>query len=123
MQCTRTEFKCQTSANTCVEYAKVCDGNNDCLDGSDENFCQNTSCDTKNNEYICNDLSCIEISLRCDGRPDFFVPPNSVGQYSEYRFTANNLDSFVGYSIKIILSGTNQAYYPRIKDLRTIALA
>ena len=69
VQCTRTEFLCQTS-DTCIEYAKVCDGNNDCLDGSDENFCQNTSCDTKNNEFICNDLSCIEISLRCDGRPD-----------------------------------------------------
>jgi len=70
-----------------------------------------------NNNLIVQDES------KNDGRPDFFVPPNSVGQYSEYRFTANNLDSFVGYSIKIILSGTNQAYYPRIKDLRTIALA
>ena len=58
-----------------------------------------------------------------DGRPDTFVPPNSDGEFSEYIFTANDLDEFVGYSIKIMMSGTNQAYYPKIKDLRTIALA
>lgn len=58
-----------------------------------------------------------------DGRPDTFVPPNSDGEFSEYIFTANDLDEFVGYSIKIMMNGTNQAYYPKIKDLRTIALA
>ena len=62
-------------------------------------------------------------STKNDGRPDTFVPPNSDGEYSEYIFTADNLDEFVGYSIKIMMNGTNQAYYPRIKDLRTIALA
>ena len=58
-----------------------------------------------------------------DGRPDNFVPPNSEGVFSEYVFSANNLDDFIGYSIKIMMNGTNQAYYPRIRDLRTIALA
>ena len=58
-----------------------------------------------------------------DGRPDTFVPPNSIGEYSEYVFSAENLDEFVGYSIKIMMSGTNQAYYPKITDLRAIALA
>tara|TARA_B100000900_G_scaffold379196_1_gene363933 strand:- start:49 stop:1374 length:1326 start_codon:yes stop_codon:yes gene_type:complete len=58
-----------------------------------------------------------------DGRPDTFVPPNADGQYSEYVFSADNLDDFVGYTIKIMMSGTNQAYYPKITDLRTIALA
>ena len=58
-----------------------------------------------------------------DGRPDSFVPPNADGQYSEYVFSADNLDDFVGYTIKIMMSGTNQAYYPKITDLRTIALA
>lgn len=62
-------------------------------------------------------------STKNDGRPDTFVPPNSDGEFSEYIFTANNLDEFVGYSVKIMMNGTNQAYYPRIKDLRTIALA
>ena len=58
-----------------------------------------------------------------DGRPDSFVAPNSDGEYSEYVFSADNLDEFVGYTIKIMMSGTNQAYYPKITDLRTIALA
>jgi hypothetical protein len=62
-------------------------------------------------------------STKNDGRPDTFVPPNSDGEFSEYVFTADNLDQFVGYSVKIMMNGTNQAYYPRIKDLRTIALA
>ena len=57
-----------------------------------------------------------------DGRPDTFVSPNADGQYSEYVFSADNLDDFVGYTIKIMMSGSNQAYYPKITDLRTIAL-
>jgi len=57
-----------------------------------------------------------------DGRPDSFVPASLDNQYLEYEYTANNLDLFTGYTIKIVMSGTNQAYAPRIKDLRTIAL-
>ena len=56
------------------------------------------------------------------GRPDTFIPASLDDQYLEYEFTANNLDLFTGYSIKIVMSGTNQAYAPRIKDLRTISL-
>jgi hypothetical protein len=41
----------------------------------------------------------------------------------EYDFSANNLGSFTGYVIKIVASGTNQAYAPRFRDLRSIALA
>ena len=58
-----------------------------------------------------------------DGRPDSYVGPNVNGEYSEYTFSAENLDEFVGYTIKIMMSGTNQAYYPKITDLRCIALA
>ena len=43
--------------------------------------------------------------------------------FREYEFTANNLDEFVGFQIKIVSSGTNEAYPPRFKDLRAIALA
>jgi len=56
------------------------------------------------------------------GRPDTFVPASLENQYLEYEFTADNLDLFTGYTIKIVMSGTNQARAPRIKDLRTIAL-
>ena len=56
------------------------------------------------------------------GRPDMFVPASLDDQYLEYEFTANNLELFTGYTIKIVMSGTNQAHAPRIQDLRTIAL-
>ena len=56
------------------------------------------------------------------GRPDTFVPASLENQYLEYEFTADNLDLFTGYTIKIVMSGTDQAHAPRIKDLRTIAL-
>jgi hypothetical protein len=56
------------------------------------------------------------------GNPDTFVPASLENQYLEYEFTADNLDLFTGYTIKIVLSGTDQAHAPKIKDLRTIAL-
>ena len=56
------------------------------------------------------------------GRPDTFVPASLENQYLEYEFTADNLDLFTGYTIKIVMSGNDQARAPRIKDLRTIAL-
>jgi hypothetical protein len=43
--------------------------------------------------------------------------------YKEFTFTIDNLPSFRYYSIKIVGTSTNQAYPPRIKDLRVIALA
>ena len=57
------------------------------------------------------------------GLPDVFVPASLDNQFLEYEFSANNLGSFTGYTIKIVMSGTNQAYAPRFKDLRSIALA
>ena len=57
-----------------------------------------------------------------DGKSDAFVPASLDNQFLEYQFTADNLGEFTGYQIKIVMSGTNQAYPVRIKDLRTIAL-
>jgi hypothetical protein len=56
------------------------------------------------------------------GLPDVFVPASLDNQFLEYDFTANNLGDFTGYTIKIVMSGTNQAYAPRFKDLRSIAI-
>jgi hypothetical protein len=61
-------------------------------------------------------------SSKNSGRPDTFVPASLEDQYLEYEFTADNLDLFTGYTIKIVMSGTDQSHAPRIKDLRTIAL-
>jgi len=57
-----------------------------------------------------------------DGRADSFVPSNTSNQFSEYQFTADNLDEFNGYTIKIVMSSTDQSKPPRIKELRTIAV-
>jgi hypothetical protein len=59
------------------------------------------------------------------GKPDVFVPASNENEFLEYQFTrypAYALDLFSGYQIKIIMSGTNQAHPPRIKELRTIAI-
>jgi hypothetical protein len=56
------------------------------------------------------------------GRSDVFVPNSVNGQYLEHEYTASDLGSFVGYRIKIVMSGTDQSNPPSIKDLRTIAL-
>jgi hypothetical protein len=66
-------------------------------------------------------LSVVDTSLN-NGKPDSFVSSSLDNQFKEYEFTANNLGLFNGYVIKIVMSGTNQAYPPRIKELRTIAV-
>ena len=43
--------------------------------------------------------------------------------YKDYEFTVSNLPSFRYFSIKMIGSGTNQAFPPRFSDFRVIALA
>ena len=58
-----------------------------------------------------------------DGSSDKFVKPNiKTNSFSEYKFTANNLPQFNGFMIKVIMTSTNQAKPPRIKNFRSIAL-
>ena len=57
------------------------------------------------------------------GLPDVIVPASLENEFLDYEFSANNLGSFSGYTIKIVLAGTDQAHAPRFKDLRSIALA
>jgi hypothetical protein len=65
-----------------------------------------------------------------DGTSDALIPKtNGYGfdsssiEYRDYTFTADDLPAFRNYRIKILLTGTNQVFVPRIKDLRVIALA
>jgi len=55
-----------------------------------------------------------------DGLPDFFVSAGS--EYRGYQFSMDNIGEFTSYRVKIVMTGTNQAQPPRIKNLRTIAL-
>ena len=69
-----------------------------------------------------NDGFLVTDSSNNDGRPDLFVPESVNGQFREYQFTADNLPEFTGFTIKIVMSGTNQAQPPSIKELRSIAI-
>ena len=59
---------------------------------------------------------------RNSGLPDIFVPASLNDEFLEYEFTAQDIGEFTGYTIKIVMSGTNQAYAPKFKDLRSIAI-
>jgi len=48
---------------------------------------------------------------------------SDVLDYREYEFTIDSLPAFRYFGIKLIGTSTNQAYPPRFKDLRVIALA
>jgi len=57
------------------------------------------------------------------GLPDSFVPPSSLpSDLRSYEYTAKYLPLFNGFQIKIVMTGTNQAIVPKIKDLRAIAV-
>jgi hypothetical protein len=57
-----------------------------------------------------------------DGTSDVRVRASEDGEYLEYEFTADNLPQFTGFAIKIVMSGTNEAYSTKFRDLRAIAL-
>lgn len=58
-----------------------------------------------------------------NGLPDDFVEPSLENEFKDYEFSATDLGEFTGYTIKVIFAGTNQAKPPRLRDIRTIALA
>ena len=69
-------------------------------------------------------------SANNDGRSDTLVPksdptgftPDKLN-YREYSFTVNNLQSFKAFRIKLDFTSTNQAFVPRMSNLRVITLA
>jgi len=57
-----------------------------------------------------------------NGRPDRRVlSSNTEDNFNSYEFTASNLPQFNGFQIKILMSGTNSAFVPKIRDFRVIA--
>jgi len=56
------------------------------------------------------------------GLSNTFVTPSNPGQYKEYEFFVDDLPEFTGFQLKIIMTGTNQAKPPIIKNLRAIAV-
>ena len=59
-----------------------------------------------------------------NGGPDNVVNASLTdGDFKEYEYTANDLDEFIAFSVKIVMQGTNTSEPPRLRDLRAIALA
>lgn len=56
-----------------------------------------------------------------DGTSDYFVDGGSYDTISEYEYTIDDLPNFNAFSIKVIMSGTNQADPPILNDVRAIA--
>ncbi len=77
-----------------------------------------------------NNLGQIINANKSNGLPDKFVEKTTtLGfnsnnlEYREFEFTSDNIPAFTNFAIKIVMTSTNQAYVPRLKDLRVIALA
>ena len=58
-----------------------------------------------------------------DGLSDANIRASLDDEFLEYQYTADDVGLFNGFVIKIVMSGTNEAHSPRIRDLRAIALA
>ncbi|XP_027134468.1 low-density lipoprotein receptor-related protein 2 isoform X7 [Larimichthys crocea] len=64
--CSEPSVRCRHSS-VCLSQAQLCDGEKDCPDGDDEDFCV-TTCPSKD-DFKCKDRrSCISGNLVCDGR-------------------------------------------------------
>jgi len=66
-------------------------------------------------------LDIIDLSNN-SGLPDKFVKGSTENEFLQYEYTAPNVGSFVGFSIKIVMSSSRMDRYPRFKDIRAIAL-
>jgi hypothetical protein len=61
-------------------------------------------------------------SANNNGRPDKKVANSTSDEnYNSYEFTASSLPQFNGFQIKILMTGTNSAFVPKIRDFRVIA--
>lgn len=65
------EFQCKGGSVSCIPSTWKCDGEPDCLDGSDESSCENNTCSNQT-QFSCGPPKnrCIYNTWVCDGDKD-----------------------------------------------------
>ena len=72
--------------------------------------------------WDCFDYNITVVEKPILGRCQFFGKDKKM-HAGEYEFTIDNLKEFNGFKIKIMMTGTNQAKPPRIREFRAVALS
>ena len=57
-----------------------------------------------------------------DGTSNVLVSPSKPGEFKDYEWLVDDLPEFSAFALKIVMTGTNQATPPIIKELRAIAV-
>jgi len=64
------------------------------------------------------------VPFNSTGAEDTTVQPaEDYDTFTEYKYTASDIEGFTSFQLKAVLKGSNSVYPPRMKDLRGIALA
>lgn len=68
--CSNNQFTCGNGA--CIPASFTCDGDNDCMDASDEadSLCVTSQPTCAPQQYMCKSGACIDLSKVCNGQKD-----------------------------------------------------